>query len=45
MSQREVILAILAANGIDPEKRLEDGNTAFSKLEAAVMGALDEIEE
>jgi hypothetical protein len=37
--------AILRDAGIEPEQRLNNGNTTFSYLEACIMGALDEIED
>lgn len=39
------ILAILATYGIDPQQTLPCGNTAYSKLEAAIMAVCEEIED
>ena len=43
-AMNEAILAILSANGINPGKMVGE-RTAQQVMEAAVMGALDEIEE
>ena len=41
----EPVEKILEAAGIDPQTNIGEGQTAFSYLEACIMGALDEIEE
>lgn len=41
----EHIIAILKANGIDPDKKASNGQTAFEVLERHIAGALEEIEE
>ena len=43
MTQRELIVALLKESGFDPDMQIEN-RTAFDILEAAVWGALDEIE-
>lgn len=45
MTDREAINQILENNGIDPDLRLPTGASAFDFLEAAVIGALDELED
>lgn len=49
MTQNELIDALLRLNGIDPDSTVENedgnGSSAFSFLEAHIMGALDEIED
>jgi len=44
-SQRQTLEKLLRDNGLDPDQQLESGQSAFEKLEAAIMGAFDEIEE
>lgn len=42
----DTILAILKENSIDPEQKVGGGDqTTFEFLEAAILGALDDIEE
>ena len=42
---REQIVQILKDQGMDPSAKLDTGATAYEFLEAAILGALDEIEE
>jgi len=44
MTQRELITAILQEAGHDPDMRVGE-RSAFSMLEAAVWGVLEEIDE
>jgi ankyrin repeat protein len=41
----EHIVAILKANGIDPDTKTSNGQTAFEVLERHIAGALEEIED
>lgn len=41
---QSLLEAILRDQGVDPEQVTESGQTAFAHLEAAVMGAFDDLE-
>lgn len=45
MTPSELLLAILKHHGINPDTIQPNGQTALQFLEAAVTGALDQIEE
>jgi hypothetical protein len=40
---REHILAILAAEDIDPDQPTSNGQTAYQRVEAAILGVLEEL--
>ena len=44
MTQRELIVALLEESGFDPDMKVGE-RSAFNLLEAAVWGALEEIED
>lgn len=44
-AERALLTDILRLHGVDPEKVGGSGQTAFQYLEAAVCGALDDLEQ
>lgn len=41
----DLLVAILRINGIEPDQRTNSGQTTLERLEGAIMGCLDEIED
>jgi len=45
MNQNERIEEVIIGYGFNPNSILDDGNTVFSKFEAAILNMIDECEE